>query len=76
MFRRCTGKAPEEGELALLAERLEQLRTRYLASPAEAARLVQVGAAPRNESIPDPELAAWTLIASALLNLDACLNRS
>jgi hypothetical protein len=44
--------------------------SRFAAAPAQAAKLVSAGVAPRDAGVSDPELAAWTVIASTLLNLD------
>ena len=76
MHRRCTGRPPAPRELDLLAGLLAGFRRRYEAAPADAGRLLGVGSAPRSPGLPAPELAAWTLLASALLNLDATVCRS
>jgi hypothetical protein len=36
---------------------------------------VNVGEKKRHSSIPAPELAAWTMIASEMLNLDETVNK-
>ena len=76
MHVRCTGRRPEAEELALLATKLTELRRRYEAAPADAEKLVKVGMAPVSLDVPLPELAAWTLIASVMLNLDATISGS
>ncbi|QDU68137.1 PSD1 and planctomycete cytochrome C domain-containing protein [Engelhardtia mirabilis] len=76
MFRRCTGRAPERAELAILTAALDDHRARYAAAPEDAAALVAVGEAMLAEGAPDPaELAAWTLVASAILNLHATITQ-
>lgn len=75
-FRRCTGRAPDPGELEALASALHGFLERYRGSPGDAAELVRVGAAPLAEGLDVAELAAWTLVASAILNLDATITRS
>ncbi len=70
------GRTPDAREIERLAARLRELRLRYEAAPADAEKLAQVGMAPRPSSLPLPELAAWTLIANALLSLDATISRS
>ena len=69
-FRLCTSRKAGERELAALQGLLERQLSRFAAAPAEAARLVAAGVAPRDAGVSDPELAAWTVIASTLLNLD------
>jgi hypothetical protein len=51
---------------------------RHAASGAgdQAARsLVEIGEKKRDASIPEPELAAWTMVASEMLNLDETMNK-
>jgi uncharacterized protein DUF1553/uncharacterized protein DUF1549/cytochrome c len=76
MYRRCTGRCPDAAALALLTSRLTEFRRRYEAAPTDAEKLVKVGMAPVSGDVALPELAAWTMIASAMLNLDASVCRS
>jgi hypothetical protein len=75
LFRRCTAQAPDAAQLELLEQTLAAFRERYRASPAEAAALVDVGERPVAEGLDAAELAAWTMIASAVLDLDATVNQ-
>ena len=45
------------------------------AVPDDAAALLGVGDAKADEKLPRPELAAWTMVCSQLLNLDEILNK-
>ena len=69
MFRRVTGHGPTEKELATLQRSLSGNRTRFAAAADDAAKLLSVG----DKSLPDntdkPELASWTMTASAVMNL-------
>jgi hypothetical protein len=47
----------------------------YLADPAAADALLQVGESPPSSSASAAELAAWTLVANTLLNLDEALTK-
>jgi hypothetical protein len=76
MFRRCTGRVPEDAELELLEHSLSGFRARYEAARADAEKLVATGTAPVPTNVDAAELAAWTMIASSLLNLDATIVRS
>lgn len=76
MFRRCTGRAPDPQELESLSRTLRGFLERYRASPDDAAELARIGAAPLAEGLAVAELAAWTLVANAILNLDATITRS
>jgi hypothetical protein len=73
LVERCTASAPSPRLAAALAEALAAYRARYRAAPEDAARLVAVGAAPRPEGVPAEELAAWTLVANAILSSDAAI---
>jgi hypothetical protein len=72
-YRRCTGHPMDPDEQRFAQELLDSMRARYAASPADAASLVAVGEAPRDGKLPETELAAWTIVANAFLNLDATL---
>jgi hypothetical protein len=75
MFRLATARRPDAGELAeLLAAYRDHLAT-YTHDVAAAKELIAVG-----ESKPDPalnpsELAAWTMIANLIANLDEVINK-
>lgn len=69
-FRLCTSRKAGDRELAALQGLLARQLSRFAAAPAEAAKLVSAGVAPRDAPVSDAELAAWTVIASTLLNLD------
>ncbi|MFN0009813.1 MAG: PSD1 and planctomycete cytochrome C domain-containing protein [Planctomycetota bacterium] len=75
-FRRCTGRAPDADELGRLVRALHGFLERYRASPGDAAELARIGAAPLAQGVDVAELAAWTLVANAILNLDATITRS
>lgn len=73
VYRSCTGAIPAPGQLVRLQQALDGFRARYASAPDDAAQLVAVGEAKRNADIPAGELAAWTMLCSACLNLDATL---
>lgn len=69
LFRRCTSRTPAEAELKKLIAALGYFRERYKATPDDADGLLKAGAAPLPEKMDKSELAAWTMIASAVMNL-------
>jgi hypothetical protein len=75
-FRRCTSRRPAAEELETLLELLAAEREHFASSPAEAAALAAAGgpAAPES-SAPEAELAAWTVVANVLLNLDETITK-
>jgi hypothetical protein len=60
---------------SVLQQSLRQMEQHYAADPAAARDLVAVGEKPRDPAIPPPELAAWTMVVSEVLNLDETLNK-
>jgi len=60
---------------SVLQRSLNQMQEHYAADPAAAHDLVAVGEKPRDGAIPPPELAAWTMLVSEVLNLDETLNK-
>ena len=75
IFEQATERAPEKRELALL-EKLYQseLRT-YQRDPEAARKLLGVGESPADPKLNPAELAAWTTVASAVLNLDETITK-
>ena len=80
-FRNTTARAPSERELAVLLTALEQHRQAFLADPAAATAFLDSAttqptpeASGRDQAL-DPELAAWTMIANLLLNLDETVTK-
>jgi len=75
LFTRCTARAPDSSELELLAAALADFRARYAADPEAATALIEVGESPVPAGLAPGELAAWTLLSNALLNLDEVITR-
>ncbi len=73
---RCTGRAPDPGERRRLADALAHFRGRFRSSPDDAAKLIAVGQRPRDPAHDPAELAAWTMVANAVLCLDATITRN
>ncbi|HEX6882743.1 MAG TPA: PSD1 and planctomycete cytochrome C domain-containing protein [Planctomycetota bacterium] len=76
LFRRCAVRAPSQEERTLLAAALADFRARYAGASADARLLIEVGESPTPEGLDPVELAAWTLLANAILNLDEVITRS
>ena len=75
-FRLATARAPKPAERALLRELFEANRAAYCDDPQAALKLLQVGESPRDESLDASELAAWTIVASTILNLDETVTKN
>jgi mono/diheme cytochrome c family protein len=71
-FRLCLARSPSAGELKRLGEFLSHQRAEFASAPEEARRLVPAEMPPQTDV---PQLAAWTMVARVLLNLDEFITR-
>jgi mono/diheme cytochrome c family protein len=62
-------------ELGVVQRSLSSLLAYYRAQPKDAEKLLRVGELPRDTSQDGPTLAAWTMLANQLMNLDEVLNK-
>jgi len=69
----CLARRPSEKELRVLTELLEQSRKKLAADPAKAKSLATEPLGPLPAGMDTTELAAWTVVANVLLNLDETL---
>lgn len=74
-YRTVTGRKPTQQVLSVLVTGLERERKRLADDEAAAKDLLSIGESPRDDSIQLGEHAAWTVISSLLLNLDATVTR-
>jgi hypothetical protein len=75
LWRRTLSRAPDAEELAIVKGLLARSRSDYRADPKAARDLLAVGNAPRDKSLDDADLAAWTTTARAVLNLHEAIAR-
>ena len=66
---------PPPNMTAVLESSLTQMEKHYGANPKAAHDLLAVGEKKSDPSIPAPELAAWTMVASEMLNLDETVTK-
>jgi hypothetical protein len=69
-FRRATGRLPSDDEAAALVRLYEHERTAYRGRQEAIEKLLAAGESPVDAALERTELAAWTMVASVLLNLD------
>jgi hypothetical protein len=62
-------------EREIVKRELRDLLTHYESHPDDAMKLLDAGESKRESSISAPEFAAWTILASNILNLDEALNK-
>lgn len=68
-------RAPTATELQMVNDLLDRQRERFARSPKDAAELLTIGEAVRSGAAPLCEVAAWTIVAHTLLNLDEAIMR-
>jgi hypothetical protein len=74
-FRLATARQPAAPELKVLRELLTQQLATYRGNPQAAAKLLQVGELKFDSKLDQAELAAWTVLANTLLNLDETVTK-
>lgn len=74
-FEKTTGRKVNNGELGILQNRVNELRSEYGQSKEEALALTTVGEYRFNDTLNLTDHAAYTAICSLLLNLDETINR-
>jgi hypothetical protein len=75
-FRLATGRSPCDSECTVLEESLAAQRAHYNADIEAARKTISVGESPVPDDVPPPELAAYTMVANLILNLDEVLTRN
>ena len=74
LLRTVVSHEPTHKESHTLVDLLKGMRSEYQASATESAELLSVGESARQSEVESSELASWTVIASAVLNLDEAVN--
>ncbi|MDX1980129.1 MAG: DUF1553 domain-containing protein [Bryobacteraceae bacterium] len=74
-FRLATARQPESGERDILVTTLKRYEDRYQSRPADALKYLSHGEHKPDSAIPAHQLAAYTAVASMMLNLDETINR-
>ena len=74
-FRVALARAANPREQAVLAETFNQFRGRFEAKPDAAAKYLAEGKSPRDASLNPVDLAAYTAVASLILNMDETVTK-
>jgi hypothetical protein len=75
-FRTVLSRSPTDNEVVIVWSALEKHLAKYQKDPAAAKLVIHDGESQPNPKLPEPELAAWTLVANLLLNLDETVNKN
>jgi hypothetical protein len=74
-FRRAAARRPDEQERKLLMDAFQDALHRFRAAPESAKKLLDVGESKADPSLDAAELAAYTVTASIILNLDETITK-
>jgi mono/diheme cytochrome c family protein len=74
-FRLATARTPAPEEEQVLLDIARQKLADYRRDPEAASKLLQVGESPVDRRLNKSELAAWTTVASVILNLDETITK-
>ena len=74
-FLLTVARPPRPEEQTILLESLTRQRAAFAANPEAASQLAATGESPRRKGLNDIDVAAWTTLASLLLNLDETISR-
>lgn len=74
-FELATARLPTKAELSILQDQLKRRLTHYGAHQEQAAALLKAGDSDREASLDAGELAAYTTVASMILNLDETVTK-
>jgi len=75
-FRIVTSRWPTPAEAEVLAENLAAQRANFVSDQDAAGKVISVGDSPAPEDVSAQELAAYTMVANVLLNLDEFLTKN
>ena len=74
-FRAVMSRHPSDRELQSLTTLFRETLAEFQGNSEAAGLLLATGESPRNEQIEPVELAAWTMVANLILNLDETLTK-
>jgi hypothetical protein len=74
-FQLMMGRRPQDNELALLESAHRAMIAKYNDEPNQAEQLIAIGERPRDASLDPIEHAAFTMLASLILNLDESITK-
>jgi hypothetical protein len=75
LFRTATGRFPSAQEAEIIRQDFETHLAAYTAKPDEAKKAISYGESKPDEKLAPAELAAWTMVANLVLNLDEVVTK-
>jgi hypothetical protein len=75
LAKRLLARPFRDAEQKIVKDTLDKLRAHYELKPEEAKKLIAFGESKVDAKLDASELAAWTMLANQLMNLDEVLNK-
>jgi hypothetical protein len=75
-YRAVLSRMPDADEIAIVRDAFQKHWARFQQDPEAAKKVIRNGESQTRPGLPEPELAAWTLVANLLLNLDETVTRN
>jgi hypothetical protein len=75
LFRTATGRYPSAQEAEIIRQDFTKQLAAYTAKPEEAKKAITYGESKPDEKLNPAELAAWTMVANLVLNLDEVVTK-
>ncbi len=75
LFRSATGRFPNAQEAEIVRQSVEKHLAAYTAKPEEAKKAISYGESKPDEKLNPAELAAWTMVANLVMNLDEVVTK-
>jgi len=75
LFRKATSRAPAPEETKAILDLYQGNLAEYQANPQAAKQVIADGDTPPDTSLETSELAAWTMVANLILNLDEVMTK-
>ncbi|MCB1277538.1 PSD1 and planctomycete cytochrome C domain-containing protein [Prosthecobacter sp.] len=75
LFRTSTGRFPTAQEAEIIRQDFEKHLASYTAKPEEAKKAISYGESKPDEKLNPAELAAWTMVANLVMNLDEVVTK-
>lgn len=75
-FRLAVSRDPSDAEVQVILELLQRAKQEYSNNPDNAKQLLSVGAFPSIDTVKPEDLAAWTAVTRAILNLHEVMTRN
>ena len=76
MFQLATSRNPQEGQLEKLTDYFESEKAHFEDKEEDAIAFLSIGDSEQQALLPEPELAAYAMLATAIYNLDESITRS